>query len=154
MVNNYEASEITFFKRSEHTYGSENKTENLEMQIFHENYDGQKLIVVINYKLNKTSSMFMDQLQFCQVKGMEKGDSRFITNTIDLGIAFSQVTEFVKYTGSLSKPPWTVGVDYLIVSSEKQISQEDLDWFPNDLVNMNRTTQDRQNRELIILTLK
>ena len=150
----YEASEITFFKSSEHTYGSNNKTMGLEMQILHENYDGQKLIIVVNYQQSTSSSLFMSQLEFTQVKGMAKGDSKLFTNTIDVGLVMNQVKEFVQYQGSLSEPPCTAGVEYLIVSMEKQISKEDLDSFPQDLVGKRRPVQDRKGRDLVILTLK
>ena len=109
----FTASEITFFKNSEHSFGAQNKTIDLEVQILHEDLHGKLLIVVVTYKLNVTSSIFIDQLKFSQVKGMKKGDKRFIQNPIDVGLIFNKVSDYVYYKGSQSRPPWTLDVEYI-----------------------------------------
>ena len=150
----YIASEITFLKTSEHTFGANNRTIDLEIQILHEDLHGKLLIVVVTYKLDNSNSIFMNQLEFSQVKGMMKGDTKNIKNNIDVGLIFNKVTDYVYYKGSLTRPPWALDVEYLIIASQKQISQEYLDAFPDDLINKKRETQDRNNREMSILTMK
>ena len=42
----------------------------------------------------------------------------------------------------------------IVLATQKQISQEDLDAFPSDLFNKKRETQGRKDREIIIMSMK
>lgn len=150
----YTASEITFFKKSEHTYGPDSKRNDLEMQIFHESTSGKKLVIVVSFNKSDNNSMFVDQLDFNNFQGMEKGDSRQINNYVDIGLVFNKAKEFIKYKGTISKPPCTPDVTYLVLSNIKRIQKKDLDSFPADLIDRNRDVHDRENRELVILSLE
>jgi len=147
----YAASELTFFRKSEHSFGPRESHLDMEMQIFHRSSQGQLLVVAVNYRLNDTNSMFMDQLNFGQVSGMQSGDSRPVRNAVDVGLVFNNVTQLIMYQGSLTAPPCSAQVTYLILGNLKRITETFLDAFPTDLINMRRETHDRGNIDLVLM---
>jgi len=150
----YLATEMIFYRESEHTFGTLESRLDMEMQVVHRTEHNQILVVVMFYRLNNTNSMFMDQLDLLQVSGMHSGDSRNMKSVIDLSLMLNGVRQMVSYEGSLSRPPCTPNVNYLVITNIKRISQAFLDAFPDDLVGNYRQTQDREDRALTLINYR
>ena len=150
----YSASQLTFYRKSEHSFGPNQQHLDLEMQILHESADMKKLVVVVNYKSTSKGSIFMDQLNLGQFKDIQAGDSRPLKKPLDVGLVFNKVTTIVQYTGTLSQPPCALDVQYLILSNIRKVKAEDLKGFPHDLVGKKRKTQERNDRALILINYK
>lgn len=149
----YTASQMVFLRHSEHTYGSTQSHSDLELQIVHRGTDGTRLVIVISYANSTSNSLFMEELDFSQIRGIQPGDARPFQNAIDAGLIFTEITQFITYTGSLSRPPCTPNYQYLVITSIKRITSSNLSAFPINLVGMVRHTQDRENREITIYNL-
>ena len=147
----YTASQVIFYRRSEHTFGVTEATLDLEMQIMHESEDHHILVLVVLYRVNTTNSLFMEQLDFSQAKGIQSGDFRNIQTVVDLGLTLNSVSQMVSYDGSLTRPPCTPNNQYIIITNIKKITQEFLDVFPEDLRGLHRPPQEREDRPLTLI---
>jgi len=150
----YQASELIFYRRSEHTFGENGNRLDLEMQILHRTENNNILVLVVFYSANSTNSMFMEQLDFYQVLAMESGDFRNLHTVVDLTLMLNSVNQMISYEGSLSRPPCTPNVEYLVITNIKRITQAFLDAFPRDLIGNHREVQDREERPLTLINYR
>ena len=150
MGMDYYASQMVFYRYSEHSFGPDLVHSDLELQITHRGTDESRLVIVVNYDNSTSNSMFMEELDFEQIRGIHSGDSRRFDNLIDPGLIFNNVTQFLLYRGSLTRPPCTPNVQYIVLTSIKRITSEGLNSFPIDLEGMTRETQDREDRSITI----
>lgn len=147
----YSASELVFYRQSEHTFGSNQTHLDMEMQVVHRTENNQILVLVLFYRLNTTNSMFLDQLDLTQIQGIGSGDYRSLHSVVDLNLILNGVNRMVSYEGSLSRPPCTPNVDYLVITNIKRIQEAILDLFPEDILDNHREVQEREDRALTLI---
>jgi carbonic anhydrase len=100
----------------------------MEMQIFHRNARGSFLVISVLFSTG-TRNEFLDLLGWSQLPSA--GQTFPASPSLDLSSALPDVLSYFTYVGSLSTPPCTEGVAWVVLDTTVGASQEQLSLFPN-----------------------
>lgn len=135
----YTLKQIHFHNESEHTINDKHYP--LEGHFVHENADGNNLVISVMFDLGETNKVIGDN---------------FSDENIDSTIEFSpkellldeneNLTDYTSYVGSLTTPPCTEGVQWVISQDVREINQTQLDDYKAHYTANNRPTQEINDR--------
>jgi carbonic anhydrase len=142
---NYPLKYIEFHSPSEHAIGGHRST--LESQFVHENAKGETVIVAVLYDVGVADPMLGSLWTYLPTDpGQPIPLADLLINAQDL---LPATEDFYAYSGSLTTPPCTEGVTWMIYSSPLSISTEQADAFAR-LVGPNaRPMQQRHDRDFL-----
>jgi len=131
---------------------SENKIKNkqfpLEVQFVHESEDGQTAIIAIMYKLGSPDQL-LESLwtQMPVSKGQSK---RLKTKSLSVLETDQELKRYVRYNGSLTTPPCTEGVIWLVKKPYLTVSQRQLEYLRTILNTPNNRPIQAINARVIV----
>ena len=138
----YEAKQFHFHSPSEHRVNG--KSFPLEVHLVHSNPDGQLAVLGVLFDEGDENSM-LNQLNGFTPAGMEP-----YTGPIDYNNLISPRDEYYTYNGSLTTPPCSEGVLWVVVKNPITASREQIDRFHDEMgADTNRPTQPRNARTIL-----
>jgi carbonic anhydrase len=151
---NFFSSAIYFYSPSMHSFS--NKKLPFEMQIVHQDDQGNILTVSILYRYSKQDySLFLGKLGFDDVllKEQKAFKPKIIKEEINMSKYVNDGKDFFIYDSLENAPPCEKKATYLILTDVLKISKKQLDNFPLMVKNKARNIQKRGNR-VIYTTFK
>lgn len=141
----YTLKYIEFHSPSEHSIDGHRAT--LESQFVHEDAKGNKLIVAVLYDVGVADPMLASLWTYLPTDpGQPVPLPDVLINAQDLVPA---TTDFYVYSGSLTTPPCTEGVTWMVYSSPLSVSAEQADALERLTGPNARPLQDRHDRDYI-----
>lgn len=137
---NYNLVDIHFHAPSEHTINGEHYE--MEMHLVHENKHNEKVVVAALFKEGEEND-FLSQIFDITPTKLE----RLSNNPIDLSKMIETNRAF-HYIGSLTTPPCTEGVEWIVLKEPFQLSKEQLATYLKQYPKNNRPIQQLNNREV------
>lgn len=146
--DHYVLKSIEFHSPSEHAINGHHAT--LESQFVHEDKDGHKVIVAVLYDIGVADPMLASLWTYLPSDpGQPVPMSDLLINAQDL---LPGTEDFYVYAGSLTTPPCTEGVTWMIYSSPLSISAEQADTFSRLIGANARPVQPQHDRTYFHLT--
>lgn len=142
----YQLEQFHFHAPGEHTIDGENYA--MEMHLVHESKEGQLAVVTFfieEGKKNKTLNAMWKNLP------EQEGETRELTEKINLEQLIPENQQAYIYNGSLTTPPCSEGVKWLIFKQPLEMSKEQINRFEEIYSNNNRPTQELNGREVNIV---
>lgn len=142
---NYELKEIIFHTPSEHTLSG--RTQDGEIQFFHRAATGE--IAVVSSFLKKseydssTLQSILDKAPLAMGPAIEVTDSK-----IDPSQLLPKLKTHYEYTGSLSFPPCSEGIQWVVFNTPIAVSEAQLSNLEGRLKDNNRPVQPLNDREV------
>jgi carbonic anhydrase len=144
----YQARQFHFHAPSEHTFDGEHT--DLEIHVVHKSKDSEITVIALFFNVSDDS----DAENWFIKKVIDAQDS---SESFDLSNIFeeSQLDSFYTYEGSLTTPPCTEGVTWIVTKKVSSISADQLDFFNKEWKDNpefaggngnNRVTQDLNGR--------
>ncbi|MGN6423104.1 MAG: carbonic anhydrase [Asticcacaulis sp.] len=144
----YDLKAIEFHSPSEHAINGHHST--LESQFIHEDKQGHKVIVAVLYDIGVADPMLASLWTYLPSDpGQPVPMSDLLINAQDL---LPGTEDFYVYAGSLTTPPCTEGVTWMIYSSPLSISAEQADAFSRLIGPNARPIQPQHDRSYFHLT--
>ena len=141
----YALKYIDFHSPSEHAIAGHHAT--MESQFVHEDDKGNKVIVAVLYDVGVADPMLGSLWTFLPADpGQPLPLSDLLINAQDLQPA---TNDFYVYSGSLTTPPCTEGVTWMIYSSPLSVSAEQADAFQRLIGSNARPVQPQNNRDYL-----
>ncbi|KAG9399685.1 hypothetical protein AC1031_011563 [Aphanomyces cochlioides] len=151
----YKALQLHFHMGSEHRIEGEQYA--LEMHIVHQNVNDPDQLAVIGvlFEESDETNPFLDQI----FPALE--DNEFVNGTqVDLGVVRGKSLEltpgtvFYRYPGSLTTPPYSENVEWVVSSTIQPISTEQLEAYSNQFPKpTTRDVQRLHGREVTLVEL-
>lgn len=120
----YELKQFHFHSKSEHTI--EKNYSNLEMHLVHAADDGELLVVGIMFDKGPLNRFLSRLWPFLP---REEGESYESEATIDAQKALPVIRNLYSYSGSLTTPPGTEGVNWFVFAEPVSLSPSQLEQF-------------------------
>ncbi|ASN05268.1 carbonic anhydrase [Virgibacillus necropolis] len=142
----YQLGQSHFHAPSEHTVNGEHY--DMEMHLVHKSKEGKLAVVtffVEEGKENKTLKGMWSNLP------KQKGETSKLTKKINPAHFISENQQAYIYNGSLTTPPCSEGVKWLIFKKPLQMSKEQINRFKEIHSHTNRPTQELNEREVSIV---
>lgn len=141
----YQFKQFHFHSPAEHTI--DDTTHPLEMHLVHQEEGTDNLVVLGVFIEEGQSNEFLENV-FSEIPEEEK--SEVATDiTIDLSDYIPPAQTFYTYIGSLTTPPCTVGVDWVVFEEPIQASSEQIQKFADRHGNSARPVQPLKNRRVL-----
>ncbi|MBZ0281279.1 MAG: carbonic anhydrase [Anaerolineae bacterium] len=141
----YDLLQFHFHIPSEHTLNGEAFA--MELHFVHRSADGDLAVVGVLLResdaANKAYAPLFDNLP------AEKGDPQPTELTIDANNLLPAERLYTTYSGSLTTPPCTQGVRWLVLQTPVEISHEQVEAFAQIFELNARPVQDQNNRDLL-----
>ena len=138
----YEARQFHFHSPSEHRI--DGKSYPLEIHIVHSNPDGRLAVVGIMFDEGAENPM-LTQLNGFRPAGMEP-----YTGPVDYNLLITSLDEYYTYNGSLTTPPCSEGVLWVVLKNPITASREQIDRFHDQMgADTNRPIQPRNARTIL-----
>jgi carbonic anhydrase len=138
LSSQYNASRIEFKQPSEHTF--QQKHCDMEMQIIHEAADKQ-CIISLFFNVGKYPSQFLNKLRLQKLDGAEKVDINELISKVD-------ICNMCSYDGSITVPPCTRNVRWIILSSAMAMSSKQLEQIQKYLIANKQCPNNRATHEI------
>ncbi|MGZ3297959.1 MAG: carbonic anhydrase, partial [Asticcacaulis sp.] len=143
--HSYALKYIEFHSPSEHSVDGHRAT--LESQFVHEDAKGNKVIVAVLYDVGVADPMLASLWTYLPSDaGQPVPLPDLLINAQDL---MPSSADFYVYSGSLTTPPCTEGVTWMIYNSPLSVSAEQADVFERLIGPNARPLQDRHDRDYI-----
>jgi len=139
----YALQQFHFHTLSEHTFGGQHAP--LEMHAVYSEPGGKILVVGQLFKLSKRSSKFLQSLIDAGLPRKD-GDVSMKNVPISLDDGLVNKRSYYTYSGSLTTPPCSEVVTWVILKKPAVVSREQYDAFRDILGNNFRPTQKLNNR--------
>ena len=136
----YQCNNISFHSPSEHLINGIQYP--LELQIIHNNAN-ETLILVILYQESLYNNSLLTQI--INTFGSNIGDTINLRNAIDGWFA---IKNFFSYQGSLTYPPCTEGITYVVYDKIMYASSDEILFFTNYLTKNSRSVMPQNSRPL------
>lgn len=121
----YELIQFHFHTPSEHLI--KGRSFPMEIHIVHKSEDGELLVVGIMMKEGKPNELLEELWRVLPLKdGKEKFREDIKINATNL---FPSNKDYYTYTGSLTTPPYTEGVRWIVMKTPTEISKEQVNKF-------------------------
>jgi len=144
----YDLKSIEFHSPSEHAVNGHHAM--LESQFLHEDKDGNKVIVAVLYDTGVADPMLASLWTYLPTDPSQPVPmSDLLINAQDL---LPGTEDFYVYSGSLTTPPCTEGVTWMIYSSPLSVSAEQADTFERLIGPNARPVQPQHDRSYFHLT--
>ena len=141
----YDLKYIEFHSPSEHAVNGHRAT--LESQFVHEDTKGNKVIVAVLYDVGVADPMLASLWTYLPSDpGQPVPLPDLLINAQDL---LPATDDFYAYSGSLTAPPCTEGVTWMVYSSPLSVSAEQADAFARLIGANARPLQDRHERDFM-----
>lgn len=141
----YNLKYIEFHSPSEHAVNGHRAT--LESQFVHEDAKGNKVVVAVLYDVGVADPMLASLWTFLPTDpGQPVPLPDLLINAQDL---LPSTDDFYAYSGSLTTPPCTEGVTWMVYSSPLSVSAEQADAFARVIGANARPLQDRHERDFM-----
>jgi carbonic anhydrase len=146
-ADRYELQQLHFHSPSEHTIGGQ--AFELEMHLVHKNAQGQLAVLGVLFKKGRESAALGAILDHApeqvSTTSADVGGVR-----VDPAALVPDTSSYVRYTGSLTAPPCTEGVEWLLVSAVKEASPAQIAKLRGILkVATNRPVQPLAGRQIL-----
>jgi carbonic anhydrase len=140
----YELEQFHFHTLSEHTVGGLHGVMELHA-VFQEPGDGNYLVVGMLYEVGKRDDPFIQTLIDAGLPE-KNGDAITTSQQIDLADALTSTKHYYTYEGSLTTPPCSETVTWVVLAKPAKIGQEQSQEFRRILGNNFRPTQALNDR--------
>jgi carbonic anhydrase len=138
----YEAKQFHFHSPSEHRI--DGKSFPLEIHLVHANAEDQLAVVGLMFDEGEENSM-LDQLTGFRPAGMEP-----YTGPVDYNLVVTSRDQYYTYNGSLTTPPCSEGVLWVVLKNPITASKEQIDRFHDTMgADTNRPIQPRNARTIL-----
>jgi carbonic anhydrase len=138
----YEARQFHFHSPSEHRING--KSYPLEIHVVHTNQEDQIAVLGIMFEEGKENSM-LDQLNSFRPAGLEP-----YTGPVDYNLLITSRDKYYSYNGSLTTPPCSEGVRWVVLKNPVTASGEQIDRFYDAMgADTNRPIQPRNARTIL-----
>ncbi|OQS03894.1 carbonic anhydrase [Thraustotheca clavata] len=121
----YRPVQFHFHTPSEHTI--EGKAYPFCMHLVHASEEGKLAVVAVFFEVGDENK-FLAQV-WEHLPGLEPKGERVKVDDISFESLDISGENYFRYTGSLTTPPYTEGVEWVIIQEPRQISQEQIDDF-------------------------
>jgi carbonic anhydrase len=119
----------------------------MEMHIVHQDPVTSNLVVIGIFLKEGDANPFLEKI-WSLMPTVENKES-ISTDSINLIDAFPSDKKYYTYTGSLTTPPCSQGIDWIIIKEPMEISSEQIKKFSDIHPDNSRPTQPLNNREVI-----
>jgi carbonic anhydrase len=140
----YELAQFHFHTLSEHTINGQRGV--MELHAVFKDPTGRIAVVAVLYTLGRTND-FLTELAAHGLP-VHEGDTVNSDSEINLADALTSTTSYYTYSGSLTTPPCTEGVTWIVLKHEAQMSMAQFRSFENILGNDFRPLQDLNGRTI------
>jgi carbonic anhydrase len=138
----FEAEQFHFHSPSEHRI--DGKSFPLETHIVHANAEGQLAVLGLMFDEGEENSL-LDQLN-----GFRPADLKPYTGPVDYNLLITSRDEYYAYNGSLTTPPCSEGVVWIVFKNPVTASREQIDRFHDAMgADTNRPVQPRNARTIL-----
>ena len=117
----YTSEYLEFHRPSEHFVSS--KQFDLELQVYHvhQTDPSKRLVVVVMFVLGSFDNSFLEELDFTDLPG-RAGDSKSLSAPFNPEHGMPMSGEYYVYDGSLTAPPCTEGVKFVVLNERPYAS--------------------------------
>ncbi len=137
-TNTYELKQFHFHTPSEHQIAG--KSVPMEMHLVHQSAAGKLAVVGVLFAIDDRAATIFDTL--AQHLPNKPGDRLTKDNvSIDLRALLPSTTEAYHYQGSLTTPPCSEGVEWVVLAQPKMVRQAVVDAFHSRIGPNNRPVQ-------------
>jgi len=125
----YESKYITFHRPSEHFISA--KQFELELQVHHVHIldASKRLAVVVMFVLSMNDNLLLEELEFDDLP-TRAGDSKVLSAPFNLEHGMPMNPDYFVYDGSLTQPPCTEGVKFVVMNERPTLSAKQAKDFP------------------------
>ncbi len=141
----FNVAQFHFHRESEHKVNGESY--DMEMHIVHQDPVTSNLVVIGIFLKEGDANPFLEKI-WSLMPTVENKES-ISTDSINLIDAFPSDKKYYTYTGSLTTPPCSQGIDWIIIKEPMEISSEQIKKFSDIHPDNSRPTQPLNNREVI-----
>jgi len=142
----YELKEVAFHLPSEHTV--EGEQADMEMHLIHESDDGDLAVVAVFIESSDEENSALAPVWAALPAAA--GESAAVEGTLNMGDFVDPVEGFLMYTGSLTTPPCTENVIWLLWNGTVQLSEDQIAAFAAVYENNVRPTQPSNDRPIFL----
>lgn len=140
----YHLSQIHFHEPAEHTINGIRYP--IEIHFVHKSKKGNLTVLSIFGREGDVSQLFEFFESFLPIKN---GESKEINKAVDLTSLYKENKNFYSYSGSLTTPPCTENVNWIIFKNQIQLSHSELIKFRDNMpINNYRNEQPLNNRKV------
>ncbi|MDG6894777.1 carbonic anhydrase [Volucribacter amazonae] len=132
-----------FHTPSEHTFKQQHFP--LEGHFVYQSEDGQLAVVAVFFNIGKANAVLTQLEQ----QTLSVGQKYSLTQAIDLAKLIPKNQKHLRLTGSLTTPPCTEGVNWIIMQQPIEASQTQIDWLAKIMGKNNRPLQPLNSRFII-----
>ncbi|CAK9883643.1 MAG: Carbonic anhydrase [Candidatus Erwinia impunctatus] len=119
----------------------------LEAHFVHANSDGEVAVIAVMFDIGKENSTLNTILQAVPEK---VDDSQPLKKTIDLAPLFPEDKSYYRFSGSLTTPPCSEGLSWLVIKQPLTLSEKQLNKFTKILKHTNnRPIQPLRGRVIV-----
>jgi carbonic anhydrase len=141
----YKVMQFHFHHKSEHTVNG--SAYDMEMHIVHQDTVTSNLVVVGIFLKEGDTNTFLEKIWSAIPSEVNK--EVVSTERIDLVNAVPSDLKYYTYTGSLTTPPCSQGIDWVVLKEPMEISTEQIEKFSSIHENNARPTQPLNNRQVV-----
>lgn len=141
----YELMQFHFHTPSEHTI--EGKATEMELHLVHKNQKGEMAVVALFIKSGQEHPLIKEIWQHIN---LEEGGQIFKTSKINAKDFIAIESPYYHYTGSLTTPPCTEGVNWIVFKTPLEMSTEQIKKF-SKIYQLNARPVQPLNQRRIVL---
>lgn len=139
----YELQQFHFHTLSEHTVGSQHSV--MELHAVFSTADGANLVISQLFSLGRNKNQFIQKLIDAGLPEKD-GDETMTGQSINVGNVLTNTRSYYVYSGSLTTPPCSEGVTWLVLKKPAKITTSQFESFREILGNNFRPLQDKNDR--------
>ena len=125
--NHFRVKHVEFHAKSEHRLGGLQFP--LEMQIFHRSEGGDILVIAVFFQIGAENA-YLQLLGWDSLPTREGSYGPTLTGRLDLNTLLPNAASYFHYSGSLTTPPCTEGVTWVVLEAPVIVSAQQLNKFP------------------------
>ena len=141
----YELMHLQFHTPSEHM--KEGFQYPMEMQVVHKDGDGNHVVIAVIFQEGEENEVLQDLLNNLPKEINKQEIRRYVS--INPAMFIPGDTRFYKYSGSLTTPPCTEGVYWMVFKRPVEASAEQIELMNQVMGNNARPVQERNSRSVL-----